>query len=43
MAAHTRLYFRDEARAKVLAGASELADAVRVTLGPRSRRVLIEW
>jgi chaperonin GroEL len=42
MASYTRLLFRDEARAKVLAGASELADAVRVTLGPRSRSVLIE-
>ncbi|HXK25419.1 MAG TPA: chaperonin GroEL [Myxococcota bacterium] len=40
--AYTQLRFRDEARAKVLAGASELADAVRVTLGPRSRSVLIE-
>ena len=39
---YTRLQFRDEARAKVLAGASELADAVRVTLGPRSKSVLIE-
>jgi chaperonin GroEL len=39
---YTRLHFRDEARAKVLAGASELADAVRVTLGPRSKSVLIE-
>jgi len=40
--AYTQLRFRDEARAKVLQGASELADAVRVTLGPRSRSVLIE-
>jgi chaperonin GroEL len=39
---HTRLLFRDEARAKVLAGASALADAVRVTLGPKARCVLIE-
>jgi chaperonin GroEL len=39
---YSRLQFRDEARAKVLAGASELADAVRVTLGPRSKSVLIE-
>ena len=40
--AHSKLLFRDEARAKILAGASTLADAVRVTLGPKSRCVLIE-
>ncbi|HVN36877.1 MAG TPA: chaperonin GroEL [Myxococcota bacterium] len=40
--AYTQLRFRDEARAKVLEGATELADAVRVTLGPRSKSVLIE-
>jgi chaperonin GroEL len=39
---HTQLLFRDQARAKILAGATALADAVRVTLGPRSRCVLIE-
>jgi chaperonin GroEL len=39
---YSQLLFRDQARAKVLAGASVLADAVRVTLGPRSRCVLIE-
>jgi chaperonin GroEL len=38
---HTEVLFRDEARAKVLAGASRLADAVRVTLGPKSKSVLI--
>jgi chaperonin GroEL len=42
MATHTQLYFRDEARGKVLAGATLLADAVRVTLGPKSKSVLIE-
>jgi chaperonin GroEL len=36
------LLFRSEAREKVLHGASAIADAVRVTLGPRSRSVLIE-
>ena len=36
------LLFRSEARAKVLRGASALNDAVRVTLGPKSRCVLIE-
>ena len=38
---HTRLYFGDDARSRVLAGATVLADAIRVTLGPRSRSVLI--
>ncbi|HVP29409.1 MAG TPA: chaperonin GroEL [Myxococcota bacterium] len=43
--AYTKLLFRDEARARILAGATALADAVRVTLGPRSRAVLVsrEW
>jgi chaperonin GroEL len=40
--AHKRIFFRSEAREKVLAGATQLADAVRVTLGPRSKSVLIE-
>ena len=34
--------FRSEAREKVLRGASVLADAVRITLGPKSKCVLIE-
>jgi chaperonin GroEL len=38
---HSQLLFRDQARAKILAGASALADAVRVTLGPRSHCVLV--
>jgi chaperonin GroEL len=38
---HTRLLFRDAAREKVRAGATQLADAIRVTLGPKSRSVLI--
>ena len=33
--------FRAEAREKLLRGASALADAIRVTLGPRSKSVLI--
>ncbi len=37
-----RFYFRSEARDKVLRGASVLADAVRGTLGPKARCVLIE-
>lgn len=36
------LMFRAEAREKLLRGASALADAVRVTLGPRSKCVLID-
>ena len=40
--AHTQLLFRDQARTKILAGATALADAVRVTLGPKSHCVLIE-
>ncbi len=39
---HSQLRFRDQARTKVLAGATALADAVRVTLGPKARCVLIE-
>jgi len=40
--AHKRLLFRSEARDKVLRGTTALADAVRVTLGPKSRSVLID-
>ena len=39
---HKQLLFRSEAREKVLKGATAIADAVRVTLGPKSRCVLIE-
>ncbi len=42
MAAHKHLLYRSEAREKVLRGATAIADAVRVTLGPRSKCVLIE-
>ena len=35
------LLFRAEAREKLLRGVSALADAVRITLGPRSKSVLI--
>lgn len=42
MASYTHLLFKDEARTKLLAGARVLADAVRPTLGPESRSVLIE-
>jgi chaperonin GroEL len=40
--AHKHLLYRSEAREKVLRGAAAIADAVRVTLGPRSKCVLIE-
>jgi chaperonin GroEL len=40
--AHKHVLFRSAAREKVLRGATQLADAVRVTLGPRSKSVLIE-
>lgn len=36
------LLFRGDARDKILRGATALADAVRVTLGPRSKCVLID-
>jgi chaperonin GroEL len=40
--AHKKLTFRSAAREKILSGATQLADAVRVTLGPKSKSVLIE-
>jgi len=40
--AHSRILFRGAAREKVLCGATQLADAVRVTLGPKSKSVLIQ-
>jgi chaperonin GroEL len=40
--ANKRLMFRSAAREKVLSGASVLADAVRITLGPKSKCVLIQ-
>ena len=36
------ILFHDEARAKILHGINVLADAVRVTLGPRGRTVLLQ-
>jgi chaperonin GroEL len=38
---HKHLMFRSEAREKILHGAKTLTDALRVTLGPKSRSVLI--
>ena len=40
--AHKRLSFRSEAREKVLRGATQLAEAIRITLGPKSKSVLIQ-
>jgi chaperonin GroEL len=39
---YKHVMFRSAAREKVLRGASQLADAVRVTLGPKSKSVLIQ-
>ncbi|MBD3616297.1 MAG: chaperonin GroEL [Gracilimonas sp.] len=41
MGSYIRVLFRDEAREKIQKGASVLYDAVRVTLGPKSKSVLI--
>ena len=40
--AHKQVLFRSAAREKILRGATQLVDAIRVTLGPRSKSVLIE-
>jgi chaperonin GroEL len=40
--AHKQVLFRSAAREKVLRGATQLADAVRITLGPKSKSVLIQ-
>jgi chaperonin GroEL len=39
---HKQVLYRSEAREKIMRGASQLADAVRVTLGPKSKSVLIQ-
>jgi chaperonin GroEL len=39
---HTQLLLHDQARERVLAGATRLVEAMRPTLGPRSKCVLIE-
>ena len=39
---HTKLLLRDRAREKILAGATAIVDAMRLTLGPKSKCVLIE-
>ena len=40
--AHSKIVFRAPAREKILSGATQLADAVRVTLGPKSKSVLMQ-
>jgi chaperonin GroEL len=37
-----QVLFRFEAREKILRGATKLADAIRITLGPKSKSVLIQ-
>ncbi len=39
---YKQVTFRSEAREKILRGAGKLADAVRITLGPKSKSVLIQ-
>jgi chaperonin GroEL len=39
---HKQVLFRSVAREKILRGTGQLADAVRITLGPRSKSVLIQ-
>jgi hypothetical protein len=39
---HKQILFRSAAREKILRGATLLADAVRVTLGPKSKSVLVQ-
>jgi chaperonin GroEL len=42
MMAHKQVIFGSTAREKILRGATQLVDAVRVTLGPKSKSVLIQ-
>jgi len=37
-----RIYFSDDARNKLYSGVKQLADAVKVTMGPRGRNVLLQ-
>src|SRR6476646_4920307 len=39
---HKQVLFRSAAREKILRGSTQLADAVRITLGPKSKSVLIQ-
>ncbi|HNS28098.1 MAG TPA: chaperonin GroEL [Steroidobacteraceae bacterium] len=40
--AHKQVMFASAAREKILRGATQLADAIRITLGPKSKSVLIQ-
>ena len=40
--AHKQVTFQSAAREKILRGATQLADAVRITLGPKSKSVLMQ-
>ena len=40
--AHRQVIFGSAAREKIVRGSAQLADAVRMTLGPKSKSVLIE-
>ncbi|MBP9592326.1 MAG: chaperonin GroEL [Steroidobacteraceae bacterium] len=40
--AHKQVLFRSAAREKILRGATQLAEAIRITLGPKSKSVLIQ-
>ncbi len=37
-----QIVYSEEARSKLLAGVNKLADAVKVTLGPKGRNVVLE-
>ena len=37
-----QIIFSDDARAKLLAGVRKLADAVRVTMGPKGQNVVLD-
>ena len=39
---HKQVLFRSAVREKILRGATQLAEAIRITLGPRSKSVLIQ-
>ena len=40
--AHKQVLFRSAAREKIVRGSAQLADAIRITLGPKSKSVLIQ-
>ena len=40
--ARKQVLFRSAAREKILRGSAQLADSIRITLGPKSKSVLIQ-